>query len=221
MAKGERMGSSDEQKTFDFTFALTAAEVELFTQITERKRRKIAPYNTYWMLILVSGLALAFAGGAIAHNYYGMALELELFGPGYGSFRRIPRWRLRVPVDTQRLVAADGGWEDRPAQGAGVLAGGAKRHRIHGQADGMARTLANRRGRHGRQRLDSFLDWRRSGYCGAASRHRAGRRAGCPNRADKEEYCTAHVHERGRCFPGAVGYREPPAFKNCHRTRCL
>lgn len=69
------MGSSDEQKTFDFTFALTAAEVELFTQITERKRRKIAPYNTYWMLILVSGLALAFAGGAIAHNYYGMALD--------------------------------------------------------------------------------------------------------------------------------------------------
>ncbi len=64
-----------EGKTFDLSFALTGKEIELFTSLVRWKQTRIASFQTYFIWLLIAGLALSFAGGGIAHSYYQVPLD--------------------------------------------------------------------------------------------------------------------------------------------------
>ena len=65
----------DAGKTFEFSYGLTDKEIELLTRMAAGKRARIAPSGSYYLWMFAAGAALSYAGGAIAHSYYGVPLD--------------------------------------------------------------------------------------------------------------------------------------------------
>jgi hypothetical protein len=63
-----------QARTYDITFALNDAEIELLKRMSRVKLLKVARLGRYiWWINIAAGVALSFSAGAIALRYYGVA----------------------------------------------------------------------------------------------------------------------------------------------------
>ena len=74
---GMATGGAGTGKTFEVSYALTDEEIKLLAYVTGQKRARIAPFGHYYVWGFIAGVVLSYSGGAIAHSYYGVPLDLQ------------------------------------------------------------------------------------------------------------------------------------------------
>ena len=81
-------GAAGTGKTFEVSAdALTDEEIKLLANVTGQKRARIAPFRHYYVWVFITGIALSYSGGAIAHSYYGAPLVSARHSSGDGALR--------------------------------------------------------------------------------------------------------------------------------------
>ena len=162
-------GAAGTGKTFEVSYALTGEEIKLLAYVTGQKRARIAPFRHYYVWVFITGIALSYSGGAIAHSYYGVPLDLRataLVMALFASFiagamtyrwlvaiwtRRISAWRLPRLKETAHLRMNKDGFVFLQTK------------------QQMACRLGSNRGCHHLQRGGGSLVWSRCRLHGSAS----------------------------------------------------
>lgn len=133
----------DAGRTFEIFYGLTDKEIELLAWMSAGKQARIAPPESYYLWMFAAGAGLSYAGGAIAHSYYGVplhspgtALVMALFtayAAGALAYRRllavwhkrISDWRIAklkeafsLQIDRAGIVLTEPGIEWHAAWGA-------------------------------------------------------------------------------------------------------